>query len=283
MQLDKIFSTQFLDATTWSPLTGLSATITILEISESDWTTVATPINNVACIEWGNGFYRYYFSSMEDKLYEYFINPNSASAVISSGWVDKRLNRLDQNVSDIRAWGGGFSVNLSWVTNSISNLGKLVKEEHDKTRQHVTKENYDTNSHIDIVKWEINDKIEEIEIPEVPETDLSAITEWIGILKARFTNLSKWLKEEQKKEMEAKDKENEGKVSELEWKIDELEEIFEEMQNLSKSEVADKQKLIDEMEETAKELIDWLEKEKEVNKDEVEKEIKGKLISSLSE
>jgi len=42
---------------------------------------------------------------------------------------------------------------------------------------------------------------------------------------------------------------------ELQSKIDEMEEAFEEMQNLSSSEVQEKQKLIDEMELTAKEII----------------------------
>jgi hypothetical protein len=198
MQLDKIFSTQFLDATTWLPLDWLTGvTITILEIDEADGTTLSTPVDAQDCINWGSGFYRYYFTGMQDKLYEYFINPNTSSAVISSGWVDKRLNRLDSNVSDIRAWGGGFSVNMSGVTGSINNLTKLVREESDKIREHVTKENNDTKSHIDIAKWEINDTIESIEIPEA---DVSQITTGIGTLKWQFTKLSEWIKKKDDKE-----------------------------------------------------------------------------------
>jgi len=65
---------------------------------------------------------------------------------------------------------------------------------------------------------------------ENKEPDLSSINEWIWILKQRFTKLSEWLKIEKKKEMEEK-----GKLSES-------------------------KKLIDEMEEVAKEIIDELEK-----------------------
>jgi hypothetical protein len=72
-------------------------------------------------------------------------------------------------------------------------------------------------------------------------------------------------------------------MGELQSKIDEMEEVFEEMQNLSQSELADKQKLIDEMEDVAKEIMEELEKEKIVNKEATEKEIKDKIISSLSE
>jgi hypothetical protein len=257
-------------------LTGV--TITIIEIAD-DGTTASVAVDNQPCINGTRGFYRYYFAGMQD---EYFFNPNDTRAIIASGFVDRRLNNLDGAISDIRG-GGGFSVNLSGVTGSISNLGKLVKEENEKIKEHIDKRNNETKSHIDIAKNSIIDTIETIEMPEIPETDLSNITEWIGVLKARFTTLQKWLKEEQKKEMEEKDKENEWKMSELQQKIDEMEEVYEEMQNLSASEVKEKQTLIDEMEETAKEIMEELEKEKVVNKEATEKEIKDKIISSLSE
>ena len=158
-----------------------------------------------------------------------------------------------------------------------------MKDENKKLKEFITKENNETNSHIDIAKDTIITTIEGIEMPEIKETDLSDIVSGIGVLKQRFTKLSEWLKTEQKKEMESKDMENEGKLSELQSKIDEMEEAFEEMQNLSKSELDEKQKLIDDMEETAKEIMEELEKEKVVNKETTEKEIKDKLISSLSE
>lgn len=261
MQLDKIFSTQFLDATTWLPLDWLTGvTISILEINETDGTTLSIPVNAQACINWGNGFYRYFYSWMWDKLYEYFINPNNSNTVISSGWVDKRLNRLDSNVSDIRA--GGYAVSMSknsqydYNASDRSKLEKILESVEKKIPLQLN----ETNSHIELVKTDLVSTIESIEIPEIKETDLSDVVLGIGVLKSRFTKLSEWLKTEQKKEMDSKDKENEGKMSELQEKIDEMEEAFEEMQGLSKSEVEEKQKLIDEMEETAKEIMQELEK-----------------------
>jgi hypothetical protein len=175
MQIDKIFSTQFIttDNVILDSLSGV--TITIIEIA-SDGTTASVVVNNQPCINATHGFYRYYFANMQDKVYEYYFNPNDTRAIISSGFVDRRLNNLDGAISDIRT-GGGYSVNLSGVTGSISNLGKLVKDENEKLKEHIDKRNNETKSHIDIAKTEINDTIESIEIPEIPETDLSSITE----------------------------------------------------------------------------------------------------------
>ena len=170
-------------------------------------------------------------------------------------------------------WGGG--VNLSWVTVAISNIWKLVKDENEKMKDLIKEENVNTKKHIDFVKNDIVNSIDEIDT----NVDLSGVNEWIGILKQRFTVLQKWLKEEQRKEMEEKDKENEWKMSELQKKIDEIEEVFDEMQNLSKAEVEEKKKLIDEMEETAQEIMEELEKEKNTAKEIAKKDI----ISSLSE
>lgn len=274
-QLDNRFIAFWMDTTTapWTPLTGLSATITIRE-ADTPYTIV---VNNEAMTEMGWGHYIYVFSGMSiAKEYSYTCNPN-ATAFIESGVTQ---NTLYKWIEDNRGGGGGgYSVNLSGVTGSISNLGKLVKDENEKLKKFITKENNETNSHIEVAKDTIITTIEDIET----NVDLTAVTEWIGVLKSRFTKLSEWLKTEQKKEMESKDTENKGKLSELQSKIDEMEEVFEEMQNLSKSEIDEKQKLIDDMEETAKEIMEELEKEKVVNKEATEKEIKDKLISSLSE
>lgn len=179
-------------------------------------------------------------------------------------------------------WGGG-SINLSGVTWSISNLNtsltKKIEEEHNKTRTLIETKDNETNYHIEVAKDTIITTIGSIET----DVDLTAVTEGIGVLKQRFTKLSEWLKTEQKKEIDSKDKENEGKISELQKKIDEMEEAFEEMEGLKWSELKEKQNLIDDMEKTAQEIMEELEKEKIVNKEATEKEIKDKLISSLSE
>ena len=265
-----------MDTTTapWTPLTGLSATITIRE-ADSPYTVV---VNNQPMTEMWWGHYIYVFSSMViTKEYSYTCNPNS-TAFIQSGVTN---NNLYSWIQDNRSWGG---VNLSGVTGSINELKKSfiqkIEEEENNTRWLIQSNYNDTNSHIELVKTDIVATIDSI---EQNETDLSVVVEWIWILKARFTNLQKWLKEEQKKEMECKDLENEWKVSELQQKIDDMEEAFQEMEWLKWSELEEKQNLIDEMEKTAQEIIDQLEKEKQVNKETTEKEIKDKLISSLSE
>lgn len=103
MQIDKIFSTQFVDPTTRTPITDLTGvTITILEIG-ADGTTSSVPVSNASCINGTLGFYRYFFEEMEDKIYEFYFNPNDSRVHITAGFVDKRLNNLDGAISDIRA------------------------------------------------------------------------------------------------------------------------------------------------------------------------------------
>jgi hypothetical protein len=78
---------------------------------------------------------------MGDTLYEYFINPNNTNTVISSGWVDKRLNRLDKNVSDIvltggTGGGGGGGKIVSMIKdidkNALKDLTKKAEEIYSK-------------------------------------------------------------------------------------------------------------------------------------------------------
>lgn len=267
MQLDKIFSTQFLDATTWLPLDSLTGvTISILEISEADGTTLSIPVNAQACINGGNGFYRYYYSGMQDKLYEYFINPNNANTVISSGWVDKRLNRLDSNVSDIRS-GGGLSVNLSWVTGSINSLNKLVRDENEKLKEYITKEHNETNSHIDVAKTDVINTIDSIEIPEVDTKD---IIKGIGTIKAQNTKLASYLKGEE-------DKEKEEMMKMHKKMMDDMEKAYEEMEKENQTIIWEKEKEKAEVMKSADEIIEDLENEVSIAWENAIKEIKTLL------
>ena len=280
MQQDKIFSTQFLNASTWAPLTGLSATITIMEVSETDGTTVATPINNVACIEWGNGFYRYYFSAMSsEKVYEYFINPNSASAVISSGWVDKRQNYLDKPLSQII---GTFFTNRSsqydFGMEDRNNLKKLVKIIEDIEKSDLAKKIDDTNSHIDIAKWEISDKIDSIEIPEaiLEEKEAKKAIKIVTSIDKKLTSYiesemkekdditqisSEFIRQEMEDKMKEKaDKEEEKRKDEEEKRLEAeqdaklLEELKAEFDKMEEEDKLEKKKELEkELEETLKE------------------------------
>lgn len=281
-QTDNKFTAFWMDTSTapWTPLTWLSATI-LIKLAESPYTVV---VNNESMTDIWNGDYIYEYTGYDsNKNYIYHCNPG-ATAYIESGVTDKRLDHIDRNLSDIQ-WWGGLSVNLSGVTGSITKLDKsikkLIEEEHNKTRTLIETKDNDTKSHIDIVKTDIIDTINDIEIPD--ESDLSDVIGWIGVLKARFTKLSEWLKVEQKKELENKDSENDKKLSELQGKIDDMEEVFKDMEEIKGSEITEKQKLIEDMEQTAQEIIDDLEKEKVKIKEETERQTKDKLISSLSE
>ena len=280
MQIDKIFSTQFVDPTTRAPITDLTGvTITILEIA-SDGTTASVPVDEESCTNGTLGFYRYYFAGMENKIYEFYFNPNDARVQITAGFVDKRLNNLDGAISDIRAGGGGFSVNYSAINNHTTNksteLKKYIDEKVDILKEN-HKEIYDklseTDSHIELAKEEVIDTIEWV--------DLSKVTESLGTLKMTLTKLSQFVRSEAEKEKNEEKKkmseEYESKLSEMVDKIEKMEDAYEEL-DLS---IEEKEKLIEKMEETAQEIINELEKEKEweMRKNEWVKQI----ISSLSE
>ena len=100
-----------------------------------------------------------------------------------------------------------------------------MKDENEKLKEFITKENNETNSHIELVKTDLVNTIEGIEIPE-------AILEEKEAKKALkiVTGIDKKLTSYIDSEMKEKDKESEGKMSELQQKIDEMEEAFEEME-----------------------------------------------------
>jgi hypothetical protein len=270
-QIDNTFTAFFLDTTTspWTPLTGLSATFNLVNLDNN-----SVMVNDRPMIEVWGWFYKYVYNIFDPNVnYWWTADPNSASAFIISG--------VTQLPSGARGGSG-----IGWV--STEQIKSLEKSFETKLAQIWEKINIPSDfseikSHIEIANKEVIDTIKAVEIPELPKLDISPITEWIWVLKARFTNLAKFLKEEQKQEMEGKDRENEGKMSELQSKIDQMEEAFEEMEGMKGSELDEKQKLIEDMEKTAQEIMEELEKEKVVNKEATEKEIKDKLISSLSE
>jgi len=277
----------FYHKTTRAPLVWWSPTVLLVNAGANSVVLNNQPMTEITAMPWA------YYNSYELEssidyigLYDphntdYLPSVDKLFIPASSGWSGGWLTTEEHDkLMSITSWA---SFDVSGITGSIWKLNKSIstkiEEEHKKTRTLIETKDNETNSHIDVAKESIITTIGTIET----DVDLTTVTEWIGVLKQRFTKLSDWLKTEQKKEMESKDMENEGKLSELQSKIDEMEEAFEEMQNLSKSELDEKQKLIEDMEETAKEIMEELEKEKVVNKEATEKEIKDKLISSLSE
>jgi hypothetical protein len=181
------------------------------------------------------------------KEYTYTCNPN-ATAFIESGVTQ---NSLYKWIEDNRGGGGGYSVNLSGVTGSISNLGKLVKEENEKLKEHITKGNNETNSHIDVAKTEVIDTIDGIEQAEIDTTD---IIKGIGTIKAQNTKLASYLKGEDDKEKAEMEKMHKKMM-------DDMEKAYAEMEKENGKIIEEKEKEKSEVMKSADEIIEELEKE----------------------
>lgn len=119
--------------------------------------------------------------------------------------------------------------------------------------------------------------------PSTSENQTTEIIKSLWIIKNNLTKLSQFVRNEAQKEKEIEKEwmktEYESKISELVDKMEDMEDAYEELD----WSIITKEKLIEDMEKTAQEIIDELEKQKELAKSEWEKGIKEKLISSLSE
>ena len=261
----------------WTPLTGLSATI---KIKESPWGAIV--VNNVAMTDVWDGWYEYVFTGYNPaKDYTYTCNP-WAIAYIDS-WVTDNLQQL---ISEVRVgWGGGGNYSQT-IQTAISNaktaLEKKIEEEHNKTRQVVIDWDSETNSHIELAKTDITDKIESIEIPT---TDLSDLNKSLGVARQQLTKLSDFLRKESENEKSEIKKEYEGKISELETTINGIEAMFEEFKWMSAEEkktlLESKENELKEITEFADEAIEYYKEMKDSAKTEGEEEIKSKLKSLL--
>ena len=279
MQIDNKFTAFFIDSTTapWTPIEGLSATITIRE-SNAPYTVV---VNDEAMIEMGGWHYIYTFSGMStEKDYVYTCDPNSSLAFIESWVTDKRINSLDRNISDIVSWGWLRSkVNLSGVTTSINNLSKKIDALSEKEIDFT-----DLYGKID----DAISKIESIEIPEFNYEEKEA-KKAVKLLNSVAKELKTYIESQNKKEdeimaitselnkldiedaMEQKQKEMEHK-KEMERKQKEEEEENKKIIELLNAEF-DKLEEEDRMEKK-KELEEEL-KEKEKEMKEIQKELKS--------
>lgn len=162
MQIDKLFTAIWHNTTTWpwTPLTGLSATITI-----RDKSTNTIVVNNEAMTEIGLGEYDYTFTAMDwAKAYSYVMSPNVSSAYIVSGFVDPRMANLDKNLSQINGWWY-----RSWSDFNAQDR-KYIKDTHDKVQTLVNTdiswiENIlnEIDSQNEIANQNIIDTIKEIE------------------------------------------------------------------------------------------------------------------------
>mgnify|MGYP003606883673 CR=1 FL=1 len=281
MQIDNVFTAYFLDTATapWAPLTGLSATITIVDVSDN-----STAVNNVAMTEIWLGFYKYVFAGYSSsKDYVYSCNPNSLLAYIQSWVTDKRLDNLDKSISEITAkWGG--SIQLGWIDSKLAKVIEKLSEEKEI---------------IDFTP--ILNKIDSIEIPKQKEVKLeekeakkalkaiqildkkqNIILEYIdkdksekeelGMLSREFTRVEmeheekKMKHEEEMRQKEIEDKKREEEEKKMEEENDKklLEEIKSEFAKLEEEDKVEKKKELEmELKEMEKEMK---EKEKELKK-----------------
>jgi hypothetical protein len=222
--------------------------------------------------EIGLGEYDYTFTAMDaTRPYSYVMNPNSTSAYVVTGFVDPRLAFIDKSVSDI-AVGGGGGYSSQAIQTSIGNIGrkidKKIEDEHEKTRNLITKEFNETNSHIDVAKTDVINTIDGIELPEVDTTD---IIKGIGTIKAQNTKLANYLKGEEEKEK--------AEMMKMHKKMmDDMEKAYEEMEKENQTIIWEKEKEKESLLEDANEVIQAIEEEKieisEKNKSEIIDKIK---------
>ncbi len=187
----------------------------------------------------------------------------------SGGWLTTeehdRLFALPTSVW----WGGWFSVNLSGVTWSITNLQKNLTEKIEKIPQIDLNE---IKSHIDIAKNDVIDKINSIEIPEAILEEKEA-KKALKLIQGVDKKLTSYI------DSEMNEKEEIGAITrefkfEMEEKRKETERI--EKERLMKEEEDKKEKVEDEilLEEIKKEFEKQDEIEKEEKRKELEQEIK---------
>lgn len=274
-QLDNKFSAFWMDTTTapWTPLTSLSATITIRE-ADSPYTVV---VNDEAMTNMWGGHYIYVFSGMSlEKEYVYICNPN-ATAYIESGVTQ---NNLYKWIQDNRSgWGGGFSVDLSPISRGIGNLSKLVTDESKLIKEHVTKENSETNSHIDLAKDETISKIDSIEIPETVLEEKEA-KKAIKLIQGVDKKLSSYIESEMKEKDEINQITAEFTKQEIEDRKQEKLRMEEErkMEEEKKRKEEEEQKKEEElMKAIEEEVKDEFEKQDEMEKEEKKKELEAEI------
>lgn len=166
--------------------------------------------------------------------------------------------------------GGGFSVNYgainSHTTKKINELDEKIMKELELLKGN-DKEIYDTindtNSNIELAKVAVIDTIDSIEKQDEKEAKKSV--KLLTIVDKKLTSY-----------IDMKNKDKYDLMKEFESKISEKEDEM-------NTKLSEKEELIQEMEEVAKELMDELQKESQSDKEKTIQEVKEKIISSLSE
>lgn len=238
MQIDNIFTAIWHDTTTWpwTPLTGLSATITIREKPSN---TIV--VNNQAMTEVWSGEYDYVFTEMNaKKAYSYVMNPNNSLAFVETGFVDPRMANMDGAITDIRWGGGGFSINYQAINSHTTNKVNELKEEIAKIPKtdlsNIEKSLNENYSQIELAKGEIIDRINESE-NEIC-SDIVRKTKELKEDNVKTRNLVRQKTEKLNKKLDKDEKDEE--------ESDEVKELLEDL--LDKEEWKEVKDLLDNME-----------------------------------
>lgn len=166
MIIDNYIAEQFIDPTTapWTPLTGITATITIWSVV--NWVKTKI-IDDASCTNDWEGYYSYLFTDMQPStFYMYEIVP-SATAYRVSGWIDYRMEKIDANISDMRVWWGWGGNYSQAIQSSINNAKREIIEKIEEIPQVSLEKTEEKLSEIasqnDIYKNEIIDTIKSSE------------------------------------------------------------------------------------------------------------------------
>lgn len=285
-QLNNTFTYSALDTSTapWTPITGLTnVRFNLFKINrDSSWvvTSWTQVVTDWLCVEIGWGGYAYTYTWYSPSLeYYYYITPNDSRCYVEQGATDP----IEQLISEVRGGWGGGSINISGIQTTIRNARDTIVQEIGKAKDETLTSINETNSHIDIAKWEITDKIESIEIPELEEKEAKKVLKIV-------TDTSKTLKSYIDSEM--KEKEEVGAISRELTKI-EMEEqrqlIEKKMQEEEDKKKEEEEKKKEEEEQKLEEarLAELLNQEfdklEEQDKDEKKKELEKELEETLKE
>ena len=262
-QLDNKFSAIWYDTSTWpwTPLTGLSATITIRRKDTNVIVVDEEPMTHIWLWE-----YDYVYEDMDVSLaYSYVMNPNSTTALVQTWFVDPRIAYLNKSVSEIAVGWNPYISAMPWIQGGIEAINKKIESKWEEVIEvvkgikipeqkepvvNVTTEKIDTEWFIKAIKeikpevnittetvnvdfqpvmdkiWEIG-KISDIKIPEQKETDMSWVEKAINTLSTNIEDTKEDIIEviEWKKTIyQAVWELFENAVNKKEWKEKEMEE-----------------------------------------------------------
>lgn len=260
MLTDNRFLAYFLDTTTapWTPLTGLSATMTIIELGNNTVVVNDRPMKEV----W-QGFYEYVYNNYQPNLdYAWSANPNSSSAFIISGWTELPVWARFR-------WGGWWESNeyLKTFEKSLTKkLTQLWEKLNEKKEEKIQKE-------VDLTP--ILDAVSSIKIPEptkIEEKEAKKVAKQLTTVESLLKSyIEQWLDTKQE-------------LGTLAEEFKQL--IFDERkreEEKKKREDEEKKRKEEENKKFEEEFMQWLSEIEEQKKEEKKKELEAEIAEIEAE